>query len=171
MIALPHIIRQLTVNAEAFNALAQGVPLEQATWQPDPQTWSLKDVFEHLYNEEKLDFRRHLRDMFSHPSKPWSSFPHAEYIKLETLSQALDGFLAEREASLAWLEALGAVDWDAASQAPFAPGGGTLTLRAGDVLVSWAAHDYLHLRQVNELLYAWNAANGAPYSAEYAGGW
>jgi hypothetical protein len=46
-----------------------------------------------------------------------------------------------------------------------------LVLSAGDVLVSWVAHDFLHIRQLNEVLYAWNEKQASPYSVQYAGGW
>jgi hypothetical protein len=33
------------------------------------------------------------------------------------------------------------------------------------------AHDFLHIRQMNELQYAWNETQAAPYAVQYAGGW
>ena len=44
-------------------------------------------------------------------------------------------------------------------------------LTAGDLLASWAAHDLLHLRQLNELRYAYLIQVAAPYSVRYAGDW
>ncbi len=72
---------------------------------------------------------------------------------------------------MAWLKALPSPNWDKTLQASFSPEDEVLILSAGDVLVSWVAHDFLHLRQVNELLYAWNEKQAAPYSVQYAGGW
>jgi hypothetical protein len=60
MLNLQEIIRQLTGNAVAIRALAQTFADEQAQWKPSPETWSLKEVLEHLDNEERGDFRRHL---------------------------------------------------------------------------------------------------------------
>jgi hypothetical protein len=79
--------------------------------------------------------------------------------------------LQEREASLAWLKALDAPDWDYKAHASFGPNHETITLSAGDVLLSWVEHDYLHLRQMIELLHARNVKQAAPYSLNYAGGW
>jgi hypothetical protein len=126
---------------------------------------------EHFYNEERIDFRKHLKEMLNDPPLPWGVFRADEYVEVADWRQALEGFLAERRASIAWLLALPQPDWDAETKATFSPEDETLTFHTGDVLVSWLAHDYLHLRQVNELLYAWNEKQGFPYSVQYAGGW
>ncbi len=164
------IIRQLKVNAEAIRNLVETVPEAQAEWSPKPETWSLRRTMEHVYNEERIDFRKHLKEMLATPPQPWSEFPRDEYIGVANLRQALEGFLEEREASLAWLAGLKSPDWDFTQQAVFDPEH-TATMHTGDVLVSWVAHDYLHIRQINELLFAWNEKDGAPYSVRYAGGW
>ena len=170
MINLDEIIRQLVANAAAIQALAGSVSDEQARWQPEPNTWPMWRVMEHVYNEERIDFRLHLKEMFSHPPQPWSEWRHENYLPVPNCQQALKLFLEERKASIQWLQALVAPDWEASSMAQFGPSE-TVTLRAGDVLVSWVDHDYLHIRQFNELLHAWNEQQGAPYSVRYAGGW
>jgi hypothetical protein len=83
----------------------------------------------------------------------------------------LEGFLTEREASIKWLEALKTPEWEVASQWPFGPTGDVTVFKAGDVLLSWVEHDILHLRQMIELLHAWNERQAPPYSLMYAGGW
>jgi hypothetical protein len=171
MFTIEEIIRTLTSNAEAIRALAQTISNEQAQWKPNPETWSMKEVMEHLYNEERIDFRKHLKEMLSDPPQPWGEFLREEYVSVGSCLQALEGFLNERNASIAWLMALESPKWDAASQTPFGPSGEVLVLSAGDVLVSWVAHDFLHIRQINELLYAWNEKQASPYSVQYAGGW
>jgi hypothetical protein len=171
MIDMEVIIRQLTSNAQAVHHLIESISAEKAQWKPDPETWSLQEVIEHLYNEERIDFRKHLKEMFSEPPQPWGKYNSADYVTVKSCRQALEGFLTEREASIAWLKGLRSPDWDVATQASFGPEAEVLVLRAGDVLTSWVAHDFLHLRQVNELLYAWNERQAAPYSVQYAGGW
>ena len=170
MIKLHQFINQLVVNAQAIRHLTESVSDEQAQWKPDPETWSLQEVMEHLYYEESMDFRKHLMEMFSEPPLPWGSNNPADYVKVESLQQALEDFLSERNASIDWLEVLKNPDWEAASKASFGLEE-ELVLRAGDVLTSWVAHDFLHLRQINELLYAWNQKQADPYSVQYAGGW
>ena len=123
MIHIEEIIRQLSANAEAMRLLVQTISDEQAQWKPNPETWSMKDVMEHVYNEERIDFRKHLKEMLSDPPKPWAKFQPEDYLPVASCRQALEGFLMEREASIAWLKALAAPDLEAASLAPFGPGG------------------------------------------------
>ena len=167
MIDINEIVRQLTVNAETIRALVQDISVEQAQWQPNTETWSISKVVEHLYNEERIDFRQHLKEMLHDPPQPWGAF-RDEYIAVKHCRQALDAFLAEREASIAWLEALASTDWDTTIQATFVDE--TIPLRAGDVLVSWVDHDWAHLRQMIRLLHAWLEKETAPYSTMYGGG-
>jgi uncharacterized damage-inducible protein DinB len=165
MIDLPEIIRQLDRNAHAIHALAQAMPEEQANWSPAPEDWSMKSVMEHLYNEERGDFRWHLKRLLGEPTEPRT------YVQVSNLCEALEGLLAEREASIAWLQSLDSPDWDMTITIPFGPGEETITLRAGDMLVSWVEHDNLHLRQMVELLHTLTVSFAIPYSTDYAGGW
>jgi uncharacterized damage-inducible protein DinB len=171
MINIDEIIRQLTGNAEAMRALVQTISDGQAQWKPNPDTWSMKQVMEHVYNEERIDFRKILKRMLNAASQPSGEPLHEEYMPVESCRQALDGFLMEREASLKWLRALTSPNWDVTSQWPFGPAGDVTTFSAGDVLLSWVEHDILHLRQMIELLHAWNEKQASPYSLMYAGGW
>ena len=170
MIKIEKIIQRLTVNAEIVRALVQPLSDQQANWKPNEETWNMKEVMEHVYNEERIDFRKHLKEMFSDPPLTWGEFHHEELISVESCHQALKGFLLEREASLEWLRSLDSPDWEVESQASFGPEE-LLTFKAGDVLGSWVAHDFLHIRQMNELLYAWNMQQVLPYSVRYAGTW
>jgi hypothetical protein len=167
MIDTREIVRQLTTNAGMIRLLVQGVADEQTQWQPNSETWSMTQIMEHLYNEERIDFRQHLKEMLHDPPQPWGAF-HDEYIAVKSCREALDAFLAEREASIAWLEALDSPDWDITSQATFV--NETITLSAGDVLVSWVDHDWAHLRQMIKVLHAWQEKETAPYSTMYGGG-
>jgi hypothetical protein len=170
MIKFENVLKQLRGNAEIVRVLVQPISDEQANWKPDAQTWNMKEVMEHIYNEERIDFRKHLKEMFSTPPQPWRTFRREELISVESCHQALANFLKERQASLEWLQSLDAPDWEIQSQATFGQDE-VLTFKAGDVLGSWVAHDFLHIRQMNELLYAWNAQQVSPYSVRYAGGW
>ena len=171
MIDISEIIRQLTDNAEAIRALVQTFSSEHAQWKPDPETWSLKEVMEHVYNEELLDFRKHLKEMLNDPPQPWGKFRREDYVPVEDYHQALVGFLTERKASVVWLMALESPDWDASSKVSFGPARDERVFTAGDVLVLWVAHDFLHMRQMIELLYSWNEKQASHYSIQYAGGW
>lgn len=170
MINLEEIIHQLTVNAEGVHTLVETISDEQAQWKPSPDTWCMKDVMEHFYNEERIDFRMHLQEMLSDPPQAWGSANTDGYISVGSCQQALDRFLKERESSIAWLKGLQTVDGDIKTSATFGPNE-TITLSTGDVLYSWIAHDFLHIRQINELLYAWCEKQASPHSLQYAGGW
>jgi len=168
---IERIINQMSNNVAAFQALVQPIPAEQAGWKPDSETWSLKEVMEHVYNEERLDFRKHLKEMLSDPPQPWERFRPENLVVTESCSQALDYFLKERKASLKWLRSLVAPDWNVTSRLSFDDSGDGFVLSAGDVLVSWVAHDFLHIRQVNELLYRHHTHTSSPFSVRYAGDW
>ncbi len=170
MIDMVDIIHHLSNNAEAIRALVSSLSDEQAEWKPDPDTWSMKEVMAHVYNEERVDFRQHIKEILSVPQQPWGGL-RQEWLKVESCSQALEAFLKERAASIAWLKGLETTGWDTIIQATFSPSNETLKLSAGDVLTSWVEHDYLHLRQMVEVLHAWNVKQSAPYSLDYAGGW
>jgi len=170
MIDINDIVRQMSGNAEAIRALMQTVSDEQAQWTPGPDTWSMKQVMEHVYNEERIDFRKILKRMFK-DSLAAGGAQHLDYIPVESCRQALDGFLLEREASIKWLKALQPSDWNISEQWPFGPTGEVMIFSAGDVLLSWLEHDILHLRQMIELLHAWHSRQAPPYSLQYAGGW
>jgi hypothetical protein len=170
MIKIEEIIRQMAANAEAIRSLVQTISNEQTLWKPNPETWSMKEVMEHVYNEERGDFRARLKEMFNEPPLALGEMQDG-WQPVENFHRALESFLVEREASLAWLTALESPNWDTTIMVSFGPAGDELVLSAGDVLTSWVAHDFLHLRQMNELQYAWNEKQASPYSVQYAGGW
>jgi hypothetical protein len=80
--------------------------------------------------------------------------------------ESLQRFLVARGESLEWLAGLGDVDWDRAWEHPQAG-----SLRAGDFLASWLAHDWLHLRQLTQRHFQYWNARCAPYATTYAGTW
>jgi hypothetical protein len=165
-----HIISRLAHNAEAIRGLTRGISSEQARWRPDPDSWSILEVINHLYDEEKEDFRAHLDAILHHPEQPWLSIDPQGWVTQRGYNrrdpeETLNNFLSERKKSLKWLESLSSPDWEASIRAPF----GKLT--AGDVFASWVAHDLLHLRQLVELHWAYNLGASRPHRVDYAGGW
>ncbi|HUM14909.1 MAG TPA: DinB family protein [Candidatus Nitrosotalea sp.] len=162
--------RELARGAETIAALAAGVADDEARRRPAPEAWSLLEVICHLHDEEREDFRPRLDLVLHRPQDTWTRIDPAGWITARRynerdLAEALQGFLVERERSLAWLGSLAAPDWSREYQAPF----GRIT--AGDLLASWAAHDLLHTRQLVELRRARLLAQAAPYSTQYAGDW
>ncbi len=160
---LEHYTNRMAANAKVVESLLRGV--SEAHWRPDDQSWSLLEVINHLYDEEREDFRLRLDYTLHRPGEEWPSIDpqgwviSREYRKRE-LSESLSNWLDERARSLEWLASLQKPD---ARATPWGQ------MRAGDLLAAWLAHDHLHIRQMNELHYAWHKAHAQPYSVEYAG--
>lgn len=168
---LDRYVASLEATAPMIAALVRDVPDERARWRPSPDDWSVLEVVNHLYDEEREDFRARLDLTLHHPDRPlpWTDpqgWVSARGYNQRDLGESLARFLAERRQSLAWLRSLTDPDWSRRANHP-ALG----ALRAGDFLASWAAHDLLHLRQLTEVRYQALAARTAPYSVDYAGPW
>lgn len=164
------LTRQLADNAARIDALVRGVSLQEATWKPDQDTWSIVEVVNHLYDEEREDFRVRLDIILHHPEKPWPSIDPEGWVIERTYNErdpeeSLSNFLKERDASLKWLRKLEKPNWSTTYQAHF----GSIT--AGDMFVSWVTHDHLHMRQIIELHRALTIYKAEPYRLDYAGTW
>jgi hypothetical protein len=164
------MIVQLESNARRIYALVEGVPAEQARWRPNPESWTLLEVINHLFDEEQFDFRVRLDLILHSPLTPWSPIDPQGWVTSRNynerdLSDSIQKFLAERRRSLDWLIALGATNWEA--RVPTSWG----SISAGDMFAAWVAHDLLHLRQLVELLHAAIVQISEPYDGEYAGPW
>jgi hypothetical protein len=170
MLDLNRIIDRMRANAGAVAALVSAVSVEQMRWRPAPEAWSLLEVVNHLYDEEREDFRTRLDYVLHRPGQHPPPIDPQGWVTARAYNQrdprtSLDAFLREREASLEWLKDLATPNWDAEYRADWG------MLRAGDLLCAWLAHDHLHLRQLNELQYAYLAQQAAPYTVGYAGDW
>jgi len=162
--------RELAHGVEIVRQLVAGVSQAEARDKPTPETWSILEVVCHLYDEEREDFRPRLDIALHRPQEKWAKIDPAGWVTERhyndrDLQQTLDGLLTEREKSLSWLHALAAPNWDAEYAAPFG------TIKAGDLLASWVAHDNLHTRQLVELRRHRVLGLVAPYDVKYAGDW
>lgn len=160
----------LADNAERIRAMLTGVSSPQAQFKPSPESWSMLEVINHLCDEEREDFRVRLDLILHHPEQSWPPIDPAGWVVERSynereLAPSLENFMRERSASLEWLESLGPVDWNAAHVTD------SRTMRAGDMLASWAAHDQLHLRQLVELHRAYTEREASPFGLDYAGPW
>ncbi len=157
------MIKQLTENAQSFKQLTVGYSDAEAQWQPDPDTWSVLMVVDHMWREERDDFRARLAAALGlpNPSEPQDQEPFTPGV----LSECLAAFLAERVQSVEWLRGLKNPDWSALCSIKVAE------VSAGDMVAAWAAHDVLHLRQLVELRFAHIVKLAQPYSVRYAGEW
>lgn len=167
---LDTFVTQMADDAQRICALAEGVSDDQARWKPDPDSWSILEVVNHLLDEEQEDFRVLLDLALHRPDEPRPRIDPGAWVterryNERDLGESLHGFLVARESSLAWLKSLSSPDWEAVYEAPFGP------IRAGDIFASWVAHDLLHVRQLVELHWAYTTYRLQPYKVDYAGQW
>lgn len=167
---LEHIMRGMARNAQSIRVLLSDVPPEQARWKPAADKWSLLEVARHLADEEREDFRRRLELLLLQPGRKWPPIDPDGWAQERgynngSLPAALADFAQEREKSLAWLRGLEGTDWHRAKDHPRGE------LRAGDLLLSWHAHDLLHIRQLARLHFDYAAETNNPFSSDYAGIW
>jgi hypothetical protein len=143
----------------------------EATWKPPSGAWSILEIVCHLGDEEVDDFRTRLRLTLEDPSQDWPKIDPEGWARERRynerdLGESLERFARERAASVAWLRSLRDVDWSRAATHPRLG-----SLRAGDLMASWAAHDALHLRQIAKRLHELAAADAPGFDAGYAGEW
>ena len=163
------LIERLRRQAAPLGALLQNVNEEQALWRSAEGKWSLLEVACHLLDEEREDFRVRLEHTLRNPEQEWPAIDPQGWVASRDyagrdLAQTLTDWRRERERSLAWLEGLVAPDWERAHRHPAG-----FSLRAGDLLAAWAAHDLMHLRQLTRLHLLWLQQEARPYVLDYAG--
>jgi hypothetical protein len=166
-----YIITQLEQHARAIQALARGVTTEQARRRPDEASWSILEVINHLYDEEREDFRPRLELILFRPDEAFKQISPQEWVTERAYNSrdpetSVNNFLAERENSILWLRTLKDPKWEASIKTPQG-----WTFKAGDMAASWVAHDVLHLRQLTELHYFAVREAARPYDVGYAGDW
>lgn len=167
---IDYFINRLSKNRGVFESLLSGVRLEQLRWKPAPDKWSILEVINHLYDEEREDFRQRIEIVLADPNQPWPRIDPRTWVTTRgynerELDASLKNFLAEGEKSLGWLEQLSSPNWRNSNEGP----SGLLT--AGDLLASWLAHDFLHIRQLARLHWQYVGAIADPYQTTYGGPW
>lgn len=161
-------IDQLERSGRILLQLFEDVEEPELRWKPSPERWSLLEVMVHLWDEEKEDFRYRLFRTLEDPKQAWPSidpegWPVERRYNEADLTEALAGFSAERATSISALRALQDPDWKLSYEHPEMG-----TIRAGDLLAAWVAHDQLHIRQVANLRVEYLATSMAPYLIFYA---
>ena len=161
-------ITSLEHSAEIIKMQLKGVVEVQTQWKPKPEKWSILEVVNHLYDEEKDDFRKRLDLTLHSPDKEWPGIDPEGWViehkySEKDFQQSVNSFFTEREKSIYWLKNLSAPNWDQIYQHPIIG-----PLSAGDLLAAWATHDFLHLRQISELQAGYLNVLAAPYSSRYA---
>lgn len=167
---LQFYIDHLSHTQAVISSLVEGVLPEQARWKPAADRWSIVEVVNHLADEEQEDFRARLDKILHHPGQPFAPIDPPRWAverkyNERDLIESLGRFLEERRKSLQWLRGLQAPNWEQSYQLPHG------TIRAGDILASWAAHDLLHVRQLAKLHWEYLNRESSPFKTEYAGPW
>ncbi|HEX8249301.1 MAG TPA: DinB family protein [Pyrinomonadaceae bacterium] len=168
---LQFFIARLTANAKVLESLCREMTVEQSGWKQSPEKWSIRQVVYHLSRTEERDFRPRLEKTLRDKNEDWNSLVASEMRLEETsgannLSEYLQNFLAEREKSIIWLKTLDNPVWENSHRH-----NEQLTLAAGDLLASWLAHDYLHIKQIVRLQYDYVNSISEPFKTDYAGKW
>jgi len=162
------IIQRLNFNAKTFDVMLSEISEIQARWKPAPEKWSMLEVVNHLYDEERDDFRKRLDLTLHQPEKEWTSIDPPAWVTSHkymerNFNESIINFLAERTASITWLKSLKSPVWEHVHNHPkFGP------IKAGDLLASWLAHDYMHIRQFANLNVLYMEELARPYSIRYA---
>ena len=161
---------ELVDSSAMIRALLSGITQEEAQIKPEAKSWSILETVCHLYDEEREDFRPRLAGILDGASRPWNPIDPEGWVvsrnyNTRSLNDVKDKFFGERSRSLDWLKGLEGADWDTEHSASFG------TISAGDLFVSWVAHDNLALRQLVELRRARLERLAKPYKMSYAGDW
>ena len=167
---LDHVIERMAANASIVESLVKGIAADQASWKPAPDKWSILEVVNHLYDEEREDFRQRLQLVLTDAALHWPPIAPQEWVITRAyserdLGQSLQNFLGERQKSLAWLRTLISPNLNNHHEREAG------SLSAGDLLASWLAHDFLHIRQLTRLHWQYLTANANPFLTDYAGPW
>jgi len=172
MADLNALVQSLARFPGALRGLLEGVSETTMVRKSASGAWSIREVVLHLVIEEEEDFRPRLASLISDPSKRWAPIDPegavvAAFPDAAPTSELMDQFEKRRAASVEWI---GSVSLASSLEAIYDhPDLGPLS--AGDLITSWAAHDWLHARQIIKRLYEDTLVSGDGFSARYAGEW
>lgn len=165
------LINSMERFAAILPTLIDGLSDHDLRWRPDDESWSILEILCHLADEETEDFRTRLRMILMEPEKEWPKIdPEGVAVSRsyneQSPAEALGRFLEARRVSITWLRGLDNPNWDQTHPHPRVG-----PVPAGEMLISWASHDALHLRQIAKRLYQLIQRDGAPFDSHYAGKW
>lgn len=162
---------QLEANLKVILYLCEGASDEQMRFKPTESRWSLLEVINHLADEEYEDFRACLSNMMEDPAIDWPDIRPFDWVETRKYrrrdpAESISRFRNERKKSLAWLGRIQEPDLSVAHTAKdrLEP-----VMHIGDIVASWAVHDYFHIRQMTNLKWEYLMKTAEPYSCRYAG--
>lgn len=164
------LIADLSGFPTVLQAAVAGLDDEHWRWKPESGGWSVLEVVCHLLDEDAEDFPLGLRLTLEDPLQDWPKIDPAGWAEERRYNErdpaeSLAQFTRLRHENMRWLKGLAAPDWQTTHPHPLGD------LKAGDLLASWSAHDWLHLRQLTKRRYELCTQAGEPYDALYAGEW
>ena len=164
------IVTALGRNKEVFNNMLSGLPEGEYMWKPKKDKWCLLEIICHLRDEERDDFRARVQHVLETPEKPLLPIDPVGWVKSrkyveQDFQEAVNKFLLERNLSLDWLKSLKDPNWESTTKHPIL---GNMSAKL--YLTNWLAHDYLHIRQINQVKYQY-LQSVSPQELSYAGKW
>ena len=165
------IIKKLETNSSTFKSLFDDISDELSKWKPSPEKWSMLEIVNHLYDEEREDFRERIMSIFKDPGKEWTPIAPAEWVTEREYAKrdfkiSLNKFLEERKKSVEWLKSLNSPNWKAVYNHPKLG-----EMSAEMLLANWLAHDYLHIRQITFMNWTYLSHIASSTKLDYAGNW
>ncbi|MBX7174569.1 MAG: DinB family protein [Pyrinomonadaceae bacterium] len=162
--------KSLRNNLKVFEGLLIDLSEDEAKWKPSVEKWSILENINHLADEEIYDFRVRLKSLLETPEKNWEPVDPSKWVNEREynnrdLAESFERFRQERSASLNWLENVENPEWNNFYDHS------TGKISAGDLLVSWVAHDFLHFRQIAFLRWELLKLVSNQFSSSYAGSW
>ncbi|MDC6366073.1 MULTISPECIES: DinB family protein [Flavobacteriaceae] len=163
-------IASLEQNRRVLLETLANIPLELVNWKKSSGDWSLLEIICHLVDEEKEDFRTRVEHTLKNPDKPLIPIDPAAWVKQrnyngQDFKTKLQQFDHERQKSIAWLKSTFDLHWENVLHHPQRG-----PISAYSFLFNWLAHDYHHIRQINNIKYAFLKESSGD-SLTYAGKW
>lgn len=167
---LNDIIKGLEKNKKVFEALLDVPHDDLIRFKPKEDSWCFLEIVCHLIDEEVEDFRARVNHTLVSLESPFKSisprtWPYDRKYLNQDFNVKSNEFLQEREKSIHWLKNLPASNWN---QEFIHPDLGKISAKR--FLHNWLAHDYLHIRQLNALKYAF-LEKRTGQDLTYAGNW
>lgn len=164
------VIAELARNRSVFEALLSETQTKAALWKPASDQWSLLEVTCHLYDEEREDFRARVKHCLENPELPLPPIDPVGWVTSrnyieQDFAEKLTHFLKEREDSILWLRSLENPQWENTHDHPKLG-----KMSAKQFLSNWLAHDFIHIRQIIKIRYAYLDEHSGD-SLKYAGNW
>jgi hypothetical protein len=150
---LKHTIDLLERTPGALDALLRGMPDEWTAANEGPDSWSPREIVDHLSHAERTDWMPRVHHLLefgeSQPFPPFDRLPQREQIQRKEMGELLVEFAALRATSLDQLRKLdlGSAEME---RRGLHPALGPVTL--SQLLATWAAHDLTHLHQISRVM-------------------